>query len=112
MGLEQKIRLCIDLSAAGSIFGGLMGHGPRSRLTSESGARAYDKVRRVARTIADIDGAEQIGEIHLAEARGDTASIAGPEVLSGFGCNDPRLTGECQCPIPRCPRPRIRCVRF
>jgi len=31
-------------------------------------ARAYDKVRRVARTIADIDGVEQIGEQHLAEA--------------------------------------------
>jgi magnesium chelatase family protein len=31
-------------------------------------ARAYDKVRRVARTIADIDGADQIGEMHLAEA--------------------------------------------
>ena len=31
-------------------------------------ARAYDKVRRVARTIADIEGAETIGENHLAEA--------------------------------------------
>ncbi|HEY8667992.1 MAG TPA: YifB family Mg chelatase-like AAA ATPase [Tepidisphaeraceae bacterium] len=31
-------------------------------------ARAYDKVRRVARTIADIEGAEQIQEHHLAEA--------------------------------------------
>jgi magnesium chelatase family protein len=31
-------------------------------------ARAYDKVRRVARTIADIEGAEKIGEHHLAEA--------------------------------------------
>ncbi len=31
-------------------------------------ARAYDKVRRVARTIADIDGSEKIGEQHLAEA--------------------------------------------
>src|SRR4029079_19017920 len=30
-------------------------------------ARAYDKVRRVARTIADIDGAEKIAENHLAE---------------------------------------------
>ena len=30
-------------------------------------ARAYDKVRRVARTIADIDGCEKIGENHLAE---------------------------------------------
>lgn len=31
-------------------------------------ARAYDKVRRVARTIADIDGSESISEQHLAEA--------------------------------------------
>ena len=31
-------------------------------------ARAYDKVRRVARTIADMEGAEQISEAHLAEA--------------------------------------------
>jgi len=31
-------------------------------------ARAYDKVRRVARTIADMEGAESITESHLAEA--------------------------------------------
>jgi magnesium chelatase family protein len=31
-------------------------------------ARAYDKVRRVARTIADLSGAERIGEDHIAEA--------------------------------------------
>jgi magnesium chelatase family protein len=31
-------------------------------------ARAYDKVRRVARTIADLEGAEQITEAHVAEA--------------------------------------------
>ena len=31
-------------------------------------ARAYDKVRRVARTLADLVGAEQISEDHLAEA--------------------------------------------
>ena len=31
-------------------------------------ARAYDKVRRVARTIADMAGAEQISEDHVAEA--------------------------------------------
>jgi magnesium chelatase family protein len=31
-------------------------------------ARAYDKVRRVARTIADIEGVEKIQEHHLAEA--------------------------------------------
>jgi magnesium chelatase family protein len=31
-------------------------------------ARAYDKVRRVARTIADMDGAETIQDLHVAEA--------------------------------------------
>lgn len=31
-------------------------------------ARAYDKVRRVSRTIADIEGAESIGPGHVAEA--------------------------------------------
>ncbi|HET6250150.1 MAG TPA: YifB family Mg chelatase-like AAA ATPase [Tepidisphaeraceae bacterium] len=31
-------------------------------------ARAYDKVRRVARTIADLDGAANIQELHVAEA--------------------------------------------
>lgn len=31
-------------------------------------ARAYDKVRRVARTIADLEGAEGIGVAHVAEA--------------------------------------------
>lgn len=31
-------------------------------------ARAYDKVRRVARTIADIDGSEQVRVAHVAEA--------------------------------------------
>ncbi len=31
-------------------------------------ARAYDKVRRVARTIADIEGAEALGVAHIAEA--------------------------------------------
>ncbi len=31
-------------------------------------ARAYDKVRRVARTIADLEGSKDINEMHLAEA--------------------------------------------
>jgi magnesium chelatase family protein len=31
-------------------------------------ARAYDKVRRVARTLADMEGAASIGEMHVAEA--------------------------------------------
>lgn len=33
-------------------------------------ARSYDRILRVARTIADLDGAEEIGPIHLAEAIG------------------------------------------
>ena len=43
-------------------------------------ARAYDKVRRVARTIADIDGAEQIAG--AAPGRGGAVPAAGPEVLN------------------------------
>jgi magnesium chelatase family protein len=31
-------------------------------------ARAYDKVRRVARTIADLDGSPNIQDLHVAEA--------------------------------------------
>ncbi len=31
-------------------------------------ARAYHRVLRVARTVADLDGAEKIGRVHLAEA--------------------------------------------
>jgi magnesium chelatase family protein len=33
-------------------------------------ARAYDKVRRVARTIADIDGGDEVTAVHVAEAVG------------------------------------------
>ena len=31
-------------------------------------ARGYHRVLRVARTLADLDGAEKIGRVHLAEA--------------------------------------------
>ena len=31
-------------------------------------ARAYDKVRRVARTLADLEGSAEVGEAHVAEA--------------------------------------------
>jgi magnesium chelatase family protein len=31
-------------------------------------ARGYQRVLRVARTLADLDGADKIGRLHLAEA--------------------------------------------
>jgi len=31
-------------------------------------ARGYHRVLRVARTLADLDGAKQVGRVHLAEA--------------------------------------------
>jgi len=31
-------------------------------------ARGYTRVLRVARTLADLDGAETVGRVHLAEA--------------------------------------------
>ena len=31
-------------------------------------ARGYHRVLRVARTLADLDGAENVGRVHLAEA--------------------------------------------
>lgn len=31
-------------------------------------ARGYHRVLKVARTIADLDGAEAVGRVHLAEA--------------------------------------------
>jgi magnesium chelatase family protein len=36
--------------------------------TMRLSARGYHRVLRVARTLADLDGAEQIGRLHLAEA--------------------------------------------
>jgi magnesium chelatase family protein len=36
--------------------------------TMKLSARGYHRVLRVARTLADLDGAEKIGKLHLAEA--------------------------------------------
>jgi magnesium chelatase family protein len=45
-------------------------------------ARAYQRLRKVARTIADLDGAENIQEKHLAEAiRYRSLSILGENDL-------------------------------
>jgi magnesium chelatase family protein len=34
-------------------------------------ARGYHRVLRVARTLADLDGAEKVGRVHVAEALAD-----------------------------------------
>ena len=36
--------------------------------TMRLSARGYHRVLRVARTLADLDGAENVGRLHLAEA--------------------------------------------
>ncbi len=61
MDSRQLKRHC-DLSDAGLLL--------MKQAMDELGlsARAYDKVRRVARTIADMEGSEHINENHLAEA--------------------------------------------
>ena len=38
-------------------------------------ARGYHRVLRVARTLADLDGAEHVGRIHLAEALSYRAGV-------------------------------------
>jgi Magnesium chelatase, subunit ChlI C-terminal len=53
-------------------------------------ARGYHRVLRVARTLADLDGAEKIGRLHLAEALCPTAhwpktSGAPREIYRWFG---------------------------
>jgi magnesium chelatase family protein len=52
---------------------GALGRAPRGVLDSAVrrmalSARGYDRVRKVARTIADLDGAETVGVDHVAEA--------------------------------------------
>ena len=38
-------------------------------------ARGYHRVLRVARTLADLDGADMVGRIHVAEALSYRATI-------------------------------------
>ncbi|PLX37704.1 MAG: AAA family ATPase [Hyphomicrobiales bacterium] len=44
--------------------------------TLQLSARGYHRVLKVARTLADLDGAEQVGRVHLAEALGYRGTIA------------------------------------
>lgn len=59
-GRELRARTTLD-AAARRMFDGAL---TRLALT----ARGHDRVLRVARTIADLDGAEHVGSDHLAEA--------------------------------------------
>ena len=61
MGQGELARFC-RLDEAGTAL--MKGAFDRMGLT----ARSYDRILRVARTIADLDGAEHIGVEHLAEA--------------------------------------------
>ena len=61
MGQQELARFC-RLDEAGTAL--IKGAFDRMGLT----ARSYDRILRVARTIADLDGAEDIGVEHLAEA--------------------------------------------
>jgi magnesium chelatase family protein len=49
-------------------------------------ARAYAKILRVARTIADLDGAERIGDDHVSEAVNTRVFDRDP----AWGVNDKR----------------------
>jgi magnesium chelatase family protein len=70
MGPEQMRKFCA-LDDAGS---GLMKQAFEALGLT---ARSYDRILRVARTIADLDGSEDIQPIHLAEAIGYRAANLG-----------------------------------
>jgi magnesium chelatase family protein len=61
MGQEELRRYCVLDEDCQAVMKGAF---ERMGLT----ARSYDRILRVARTIADLDGAENIGVEHLAEA--------------------------------------------
>jgi len=60
----RQVEECCRLDAAGR---DLMRHAFQRLNLS---ARAYDRILKVARTIADLEGSEQIASRHLAEAIG------------------------------------------
>jgi len=59
-------------------------------------ARAYHRVLKVARTIADLAAAERIGPAHLAEARCSTSNIRRPIRLQSGAASRPMASTECR----------------
>ena len=59
---QQELQSCCALDEAGQAL--MKGAFERMGLT----ARSYDRILRVARTIADLDGSERVQAGHLAEA--------------------------------------------
>lgn len=61
-----------------------LGRGARQMLRQAAdrlglSARGFDRVRRVARTVADLDGSSEVAELHVAEALRYRSRPAGPE---------------------------------
>ncbi len=61
MGAREINKFCVMTPGAGMMMQSAMGEFALS-------ARAYSRILKVARTIADLDGAEQINELHIGEA--------------------------------------------
>ena len=72
-------------------------------------ARGYHRVLRVARTLADLDGAEQVGRVHLAEALSYRALA--DEVRARPRAEPPRSRVTAAALTPRSPRSRARAAR-
>jgi hypothetical protein len=61
--------------------------------TMRLSARGYHRVLRVARTLADLDGADKVGRLHLAEAlsyRAMAHKIRGQDTESGLAVRSQR----------------------
>ena len=67
-GAMMVIKTIQEIEAFCPLDGGCQALMERAFKQMDLSARAYQRLRKVARTIADLDGADQIREKHLAEA--------------------------------------------